>query len=101
MKDIHEVLRRKQAQYAQLGRQIEALQSAAEKLRMIAPLLAEEGDASAEAVLSELTEETPAQTAPAPAARAAAASGPAAAAPQSQPAQAQAKPTRSAIPRWP
>jgi hypothetical protein len=49
MKDIHEVLRRKQAQYAQLGRQIEALQSAAEKLRMVAPLLAEEGDANTEA----------------------------------------------------
>ena len=33
MKDIHEVLRRKQAKYAQLGKQIEALQQAAEKLR--------------------------------------------------------------------
>jgi hypothetical protein len=41
MKDIHEVLRRKQAQYAQLGKQIEMLQQAAEKLREIAPLLAE------------------------------------------------------------
>lgn len=41
MKDIHEVLRRKQAKYAQLGRQIEALQQAAEKLREVAPLLAE------------------------------------------------------------
>jgi hypothetical protein len=101
MKDIHEVLRRKQAQYAQLGRQIEALQSAAEKLRMVAPLLAEEGDANTEAVLAELTEETAASApAPAPAARAAAASAPA---PSAQPpaAQPQAKPTRSAIPRWP
>jgi len=30
MKDIHEVLRRKQAKYAQLAKQIEALQQAAE-----------------------------------------------------------------------
>lgn len=41
MKDIHEVLRRKQARYAQLAKQIEALQQAAEKLREVAPLLAE------------------------------------------------------------
>ena len=41
MKDIHEVLRRKQAKYAQLSKQIEALQQAAEKLREVAPLLAE------------------------------------------------------------
>ena len=37
MKDIHEVLRRKQAQYTQLGKQIEMLQQAAEKLREVAP----------------------------------------------------------------
>jgi sensor domain CHASE-containing protein len=41
MKDIHEVLRHKQAKYAQLAKQIEALQQAAEKLREVAPLLAE------------------------------------------------------------
>ena len=41
MKDIHEVLRRKQAKYAQLAKQIEMLQQAAEKLREVAPLLAE------------------------------------------------------------
>ncbi len=41
MKDIHEVLRRKQAQYTTLGKQIEMLQQAAEKLREVAPLLAE------------------------------------------------------------
>jgi hypothetical protein len=46
MKDIHEVLRRKQAKYAQLGKQIEALQQAAEKLREVAPLLAESDDES-------------------------------------------------------
>jgi hypothetical protein len=44
MKDIHEVLRRKQAKFAQLGKQIEALQQAAEKLREVAPLLAENDD---------------------------------------------------------
>jgi hypothetical protein len=46
MKDIHEVLRRKQAKYAQLSKQIEALQQAAEKLREVAPLLAENEDES-------------------------------------------------------
>jgi len=44
MKDIHEVLRRKQAKFAQLGKQIELLQQAAEKLREVAPLLAENED---------------------------------------------------------
>ena len=40
MKDIHEVLRQKQTKYAQLGKQIEMLQQAGEKLREVAPLLA-------------------------------------------------------------
>lgn len=53
MKDIHEVLRRKQAKYAQLGRQIEALQQAAEKLREVAPLLAE-NDEDDTAILAEV-----------------------------------------------
>jgi len=44
MRDIHEVLRQKQAKYAQLGKQIEMLQEAAEKLREVAPLLAENDD---------------------------------------------------------
>ena len=44
MKDIHEVLRQKQAKYAQLGKQIEMLQQAAEKLREVASLLAENDD---------------------------------------------------------
>jgi hypothetical protein len=59
MKDIHEVLRRKQAKYAQLGKQIEMLQQAAEKLREVAPLLAENDDDDA-AILNELDEPTPA-----------------------------------------
>ena len=54
MKDIHEVLRRKQAKYAQLSKQIEALQQAAEKLREVAPLLAESEDESS--VLAEVEE---------------------------------------------
>ena len=86
MKDIHEVLRRKQAKYAQLGKQIEMLQQAAEKLREVAPLLADNDDDDA-AVLAELDEPTPVARA--------------AAAPQSnQPAP--AKPVaRGVAPRWP
>jgi hypothetical protein len=47
MKDIHEVLRKKQAQQAQLGKQIEALQHAAEQLRSVAHLLEGEDDEKA------------------------------------------------------
>jgi succinate dehydrogenase/fumarate reductase flavoprotein subunit len=84
MKDIHEVLRRKQAKYAQLGKQIEMLQQAAEKLREVAPLLAdtEEDDA---AVLSEVDE-------PQGAAKAAAATAASPAAPAK---------ARGTAPRWP
>ena len=57
MKDIHEVLRRKQAQYAQLGQQIEMLQQAAEKLREVAPLLAENEAEDDAVVLSEVEED--------------------------------------------
>ena len=42
MRDIYEVLRRKQAEQAQLGKQIEALQVAAEQLRSVAHLLDED-----------------------------------------------------------
>ncbi|MGA8151991.1 MAG: hypothetical protein WB952_13650 [Terriglobales bacterium] len=42
MRDIHEVLRKKQAEQVQLGKQIEALQAAAEQLRGVAHLLSEE-----------------------------------------------------------
>ena len=89
MKDIHEVLRRKQAKYAQLGKQIEMLQQAAEKLREVASLLAENDDDDA-AILAEVDEPTPAVAR-------------AAAAPQSQSnAPAPAKPVaRGVAPRWP
>ncbi|MEY2413291.1 MAG: hypothetical protein QOD84_1897 [Acidobacteriaceae bacterium] len=86
MKDIHEVLRRKQAKYAQLGKQIEMLQQAAEKLREIAPLLAENDDDD-NAVLSEVDD------AGSMAARAGASTA------NSQPAA--AKPVRGIAPRWP
>jgi hypothetical protein len=88
MKDIHEVLRQKQAKYAQLGKQIEMLQQAAEKLREVAPLLAENEDDDA-AILADLDEPTPA---PAKAAAAHAAA-------PSQPAV--GKPISRVAPRWP
>jgi hypothetical protein len=84
MKDIHEVLRRKQARYAQLSKQIEMLQQAAEKLREVAPLLAEIEDDDA-AVLAEVDEQPTA----AKAASASSGSG------------APAKPARGVAPRWP
>jgi hypothetical protein len=86
MKDIHEVLRHKQAQYAQLGKQIEMLQQAAEKLREVAPLLTENDTEDDAAVLSEVEDDG----SNAMAAKASAqASAPAPKAP------------RSSAPRWP
>ncbi len=85
MKDIHEVLRRKQAKYAQLGKQIEMLQQAADKLREVAPLL-NDNDEDDSAILGEMDEPV------APAAKAASAQGQAA----------PAKPVvRTVAPRWP
>ena len=86
MKDIHEVLRQKQAKYAQLGKQIEMLQQAAEKLREVAPLLTDTDDDES-AVLPEL-EETQSQ----PVAAKSAAAGVAAPA---------APAKRGMTPRWP
>ncbi len=90
MQDIHEVLRRKQAQHAELGRQIEALQGAAETLRAVAPLLEDSHDGDAK--LGSLSE------APAPAMAKSAAAGATASAPA-----ANAKPAaaRTTVPRWP
>lgn len=86
MKDIHEVLRSKQAQHAQLSKQIELLQQAAEKLREVAPLLAENETEDESAVLAEVDEEN----------------GNAMAAKASmQSSSAAAKPGRSVTPRWP
>lgn len=87
MKDIHEVLRQKQTKYAQLGKQIEMLQQAAEKLREVAPLLAENDDED-NAVLMEGDEGSPSE---AMAAKAGANNaGPAS-----------SKAGRPAAPRWP
>jgi hypothetical protein len=85
MKDIHEVLRQKQAKYAQLGKQIEMLQQAAEKLREVAPLLAENDDED-NAVLAEVVDDASAQP-DAMAAKASAASS--------------GKQSRPSAPRWP
>jgi hypothetical protein len=63
MKDIHEVLRRKQAKYAQLAKQIEALQQAAEKLREVAPLLAE-NEEDDNVVLAEMDDDSAQSHAP-------------------------------------
>jgi len=91
MKDIHEVLRRKQAKYAQLGREIEMLQQAADKLREVAPLLAENDDEDASILDADEPSHAPAPAAARPAAAAASAS-----------AQPAAKPAaRPASPRWP
>ena len=87
MKDIHEVLRHKQAKYAQLGKQIEMLQQAAEKLREVAPLLAESDDED-NAVLAEVDDATASGDAMA---AKAGASGSAAS----------SKSARPAAPRWP
>ena len=57
MKDIHEVLRRKQAQYTQLVKQIELLQQAADKLREVAPLLTENDSEEDSAVLTEVEDD--------------------------------------------
>jgi hypothetical protein len=88
MKDIHEVLRQKQAKYAQLGKQIEMLQQAAEKLREVAPLLAENDDED-NVVLAEVDETS--NPAEAMAAKAGASSG----------SSASSKAARSTAPRWP
>jgi hypothetical protein len=86
MKDIHEVLRQKQAKYAALGKQIEMLQQAAEKLREVAPLLAESDDED-NAVLAEGDD----SAVLAEAAKAGAGSGSASS----------SKAARPAAPRWP
>ena len=88
MKDIHEVLRQKQARYAQLTKQIEMLQQAADKLREVAPLLAE-NDEDENLVLAEVEEEGRPNTM---AAKAGA---------QGSSTSGSAKPSKGASPRWP
>jgi len=86
MKDIHEVLRQKQTKYAQLGKQIEMLQQAAEKLREVAPLLAENDDEDNAVLIEEESSQSEAMAAKA----GAGASGAAA-----------SKSARTSAPRWP
>jgi prefoldin subunit 5 len=89
MKDIHEVLRQKQAKYAQLGKQIEMLQQAAEKLREVAPLLAESDESEDNVVLADVDDvagQTDAMAAKAGAGSASSASS---------------KSSRPTAPRWP
>ena len=86
MKDIHEVLRQKQAKYAQLGKQIEMLQQAAEKRREVAPLLAE-SDEEDNVVLADVDE----ASADAMAAKAGAGSS----------SSSSSKASRPTAPRWP
>ena len=88
MKDIHEVLRQKQAKYAQLGKQIEMLQQAAEKLREVAPLLAENDDED-NVVLAEVDDAS--NSGEAMAAKAGASAG----------SPASSKAARPTAPRWP
>jgi DNA-binding protein H-NS len=88
MKDIHEVLRRKQAKYAQLSKQIEALQQAAEKLREVAPLLAE-NEEDDNVVLAEMDDDTQSQASAKASAASASSSGGA------------GKSGRGVAPRWP
>ncbi len=95
MLDIHKVLRRKQAQYAQLAQEIELLQQAAEKLREVAPLL-EEADEDESAVLAEVDEEIGQQHRAASMAAAASAGSPQSASPAEP-----ANPARPLAPRWP
>ena len=90
MKDIHEVLRRKQAQYIELGKQIEALQGAADTLKSVASLLTDESDMPNRAM--------PEFEAPAPRAAAAAASASSAPSPA---APKPVTPARTTVPRWP
>jgi hypothetical protein len=85
MKDIHEVLRQKQAKYAQLGKQIEMLQQAAEKLREVAPLLAENDDEDNAVLADDASGQDDAM-----AAKAGASSG-----------SASSKAARPTAPRWP
>ncbi len=87
MRDIHEVLRNKQAKYAQLGKQIEMLQQAAEKLREVAPLLAESDDDDS-MVLNDVDEPN----------TMAASAGAGSSLNQAMPAK---PPVRGAAPRWP
>lgn len=85
MKDIEEVLRRKRSQFEQLRKQIDLLQEAADKLRAVAPLLADSESEEDGTILTEVEED-----------RKAAAAGA-----TGQPTTTHTSPSRSTTPRWP
>jgi DNA-binding protein H-NS len=95
MQDIRQVIRRKQAQQAQLSKEIELLQQVEEKLREVAPLLAD-SEEDENAVLGEVDEEI-GQSRNLAAKAASASAGSEAAVAQSEPAM----PARPLALRWP
>ena len=94
MQEVGQVLRRKRAQAAQLAKEIELLQTVEEKLREVAPLLADSEDESA--VLAEVDEEIGQSAGPASKSLAASAGSPSPAAPSES-----GQPTRPLALRWP
>jgi hypothetical protein len=58
MKDIHQVLRRKRAQYAQLTKEIQLLEDAERKLQEVAALLSDGDEEEDSAVLAEVDDES-------------------------------------------
>jgi hypothetical protein len=96
MQDIHTVIRRKQTQYAQLGKEIELLQQAEAKLREVAPLLADADDEES-SVLAEVEEEVSQKPVIAMKVAAASVASHAFAGNPAEP----ANPVRPMAPRWP
>jgi hypothetical protein len=94
MQEVGQVLRRKRAQAAQLAKEIELLQTVEEKLREVAPLLADSEDESA--VLAEVDEEIGQSASPASKSLAASAGSPSTAVPSES-----GQPTRPLALRWP
>jgi hypothetical protein len=94
MQDVGQVLRRKRSQQAQLAKEIELLQLVEEKLREVAPLLADSEDENP--VLTEVDEEIGQSASPAAKSMAASAGSQSSASP-SESGQA----TRPLALRWP
>ncbi len=96
MKDIRQVIRRKQAQQAQLAKEIKLLEQAEEKLREVASLLADSDEEDENPVLGDEEEELAEPKNPASKA-ASASGGNEAGAPNPEP----AGPPRPLALRWP
>jgi hypothetical protein len=97
MKDIHQVLRLKRAQHAQLAKEIQLLEDAERKLQEVAALLAD-GEEDENAVLAEVDDEDtkPVSTAAADSADSMSASAAAASAAPNA-----GESSRPRAPRWP